>query len=124
DQEDGLLYSANPILAAEVIYDEELTDAFFKTIYHLLLHPPSKEVIMALEKRVVFATEAAEVCSPAYEHFQSNLADLVSVDDGPVRFHAEKIANTPQFFRYKRTKEMELWKISSQFTDSTLMQNG
>ncbi|KAK3798535.1 hypothetical protein RRG08_001297 [Elysia crispata] len=122
EKEEHLLYSANTILAAEVIYDEELTDAFFKTIYTLLLHPPSKDVIITLEKRVIFSTEAVSVCSPAYEHFHSNVADLVSVDEGPVRFCAEKIStNFPQSFQYNRTKDMELWKISSRFTDSNLI---
>ncbi|GFN81064.1 methyltransferase-like 22 [Plakobranchus ocellatus] len=119
-----LLQKVNINLGAEVIYDEDLTDAFFKTIYNLLLFKPSKDVLITLEKRMVFETGNLEVCSPAYEHFQENIADLVSVDELPVHFSAEQInTDFPQFFQYTRNKEMELWKISSQFTSSSSEQS-
>ncbi|GFR68343.1 methyltransferase-like 22 [Elysia marginata] len=106
-----ILHSTNTILAAEVVYDEDLTDAFFKTIYHLLLYPPAKNVLVTLEKRIVFRAENLDVCSPAYEHFHKNLDDLVTVDEGPVRFCAEQISTSfPQYFQYTRTKEMVSFK--------------
>lgn len=34
-----------------VIYDDDLTDAFFRTVYKLLSRPPDKTVFIALERR-------------------------------------------------------------------------
>ncbi|CAG5115968.1 unnamed protein product [Candidula unifasciata] len=110
-----LIDEATLILAAEAIYDDELTDGLFTTIYNLLMKPPSKTVVLTLERRVIFSVENKDVCSPAYEHFLANLEDLVTVDEGPVSFTAKKYsADLPQFFHYQRVKELELWKISSQ----------
>ncbi|XP_005096612.1 methyltransferase-like protein 22 [Aplysia californica] len=111
-----LLQNINLILAAEVVYDDDITDAFFKTIYYLLVEPPSKHVLVSLERRVLYSTRSHEVCSPAYEHFRENLDDLTSVDEGPVRFLAQQLSTDfPACFDYDRFKELELWKISSVF---------
>merc|ERR1712106_494327 len=40
------------ILAADVIYDDELTDGFFDTVLKILSEPPDKVLYMALEKRL------------------------------------------------------------------------
>ena len=116
----ALLEGVKVILAAEVVYDEDITDAFFRTIFHMLSTPPAKCVFMSLEKRIVFNTATASVCSPAYTHFRENLEDLTSVDPecsfGGVSFTADRI--TTDFrccFEYDRMKELELWKISSYF---------
>jgi len=111
-----LLKNVDTILAAEVVYDDELTDAFFTTIYHLLEQPPSKEVLISIEKRIVFTHS---VCSPAYQRFRDNLEDLTSVDGGPVRFKVVQLdTDFPSCFEYQRVKELELWKVSSYFPSS------
>lgn len=57
--------------------------------------------------RIVFSAENQDICSPAYEHFQENLQDLVTVDEGPVKFTAEKLSVAfPQYFQYQRVKEL------------------
>ncbi|CAL1528976.1 unnamed protein product [Lymnaea stagnalis] len=131
----NLIEEATIIIAAEVVYDEDLTRAFFKTIYHLLSNSPPKSIVMALEKRprspftgfaprsalassqghgIVFSSESHQICSPAYEDFCENLADLTSIDEGPLHFSAVKISTEfPEYFHYKRHKNLELWKISS-----------
>ncbi|BFZ02948.1 hypothetical protein BsWGS_05987 [Bradybaena similaris] len=112
-----LVEEATVILAAEAIYDDELTDGLFTTIYNLLMKPPSKTVVLTVERRVIFSVDNKDVCSPAYEHFLENLQDLVTVDEGPVRFTAKKYdTSLPQCFCYQRVKELELWEISSQIS--------
>uniref|UniRef100_A0A0B7AYF9 Methyltransferase small domain-containing protein n=1 Tax=Arion vulgaris TaxID=1028688 RepID=A0A0B7AYF9_9EUPU len=106
---------ATLILAAEVIYDEELTDGFFQTIYNLLMKSPPKTVLLTVERRIIFSTDNQDICSPAYEHFLENLNDLVTVDEGLVYFTSEKMNTTfPLYFQYQRVKELELWQITSQ----------
>ncbi|XP_013068398.1 methyltransferase-like protein 22 isoform X1 [Biomphalaria glabrata] len=114
-----LIEKADIYISAEVIYDEELTLAFFKTAYHLLSISPPKVLYITLEKRIVFSTESQQMCSPAYESFQEHLQDLTSVDAGPVRFSVDQVlTDFPQCFQYARTKYLELWKISSIAVDS------
>ncbi|KAH9498851.1 Methyltransferase-like protein 22 [Bulinus truncatus] len=114
-----LIEKANIYLSAEAIYDEELTQAFFKTAYYLLSKSPPKCLYVALEKRIIFSSEHQQICSPAYEAFQEHLEDLISVDDGPVRFKVEKISvDFPRCFHYTRTKYLELWKISSEVSET------
>ncbi|XP_076461532.1 methyltransferase-like protein 22 isoform X1 [Babylonia areolata] len=111
-----MLGTCTVILAAEVVYDLDLTDSFFRVLYSLLLQPPAKSVYMTVEKRQVFTIADKDVVSPAYEHFRENLEDLSSVDEGPVRFLCSSVdLGFPQYFSYQRTKELELWKIEAIF---------
>ncbi|KAK7507134.1 hypothetical protein BaRGS_00001069 [Batillaria attramentaria] len=110
------LQQCEVLLAAEVVYDQDLTDAFFRILYAILAAPPAKVVYMTVEKRQVFTTSALDIVSPAYTHFRENLADLSSVDEGPVRFVCSQVDTSfPQYFQYQRTKELELWKIETLF---------
>ncbi|KAK7111579.1 methyltransferase-like protein 22 [Littorina saxatilis] len=116
DGDVDMLCSCSIILAAEVIYDLELTDAFFCLLYKLLLKTPTKIVYMTVEKRQLFTIADKEVVSPAYEHFRENLEDLCGIDEGPVRFVCSQVNTSfPQYFEYQRAKELELWKIETIF---------
>lgn len=55
----------------------------------------------------MFSIADLDIVSPAYEQFRENLADLASVDQGPVRFVCTQVdTNFPQFFQYQRVKEL------------------
>ncbi|XP_041364645.1 methyltransferase-like protein 22 [Gigantopelta aegis] len=111
DQPD--LLDVTIMLAAEVIYDLDLTESFFRTILNLMSTSP-KTLYISLEKRIVFTTHDLDVASPAYEHFCDCLDELVKRSDDQCAFEYSCIpCDFPQFFNYNRTKELELWKIVS-----------
>ncbi|KAF2359270.1 hypothetical protein FHG87_009978 [Trinorchestia longiramus] len=52
-----------------VVYHNDLTDAFFDAVHRLLSEPPSKTLLVALEKRYVFTTTEYDVVAPCYDYF-------------------------------------------------------
>ncbi|XP_077291198.1 methyltransferase-like protein 22 isoform X4 [Arctopsyche grandis] len=107
------LSSVNLVFAADVIYDDRLTESFMKILEELLNTPPTKSIIIALEKRYVFTVADLESVAPCYETFLSllekcncrNLKHQWTIEQIPVDF--------PQYFKYDRVKELVLWKITS-----------
>ncbi|KAF4524439.1 hypothetical protein B566_EDAN013457 [Ephemera danica] len=96
------------VLAADVIYDDILTEAFVKTLKRLLSTPPSKTVYMALEKRYVFTLADFDSVAPCFEHF------LRCIDKPDFPWKLESIScDFPQYFNYQRTNELAMWKIVS-----------
>lgn len=68
------------ILAADVVYDDRLTDAFF-TVLRRLLWPPTglkpqstPYCLLALERRPVFSAAHLRVVAPGYDRFREQLA--------------------------------------------------
>uniref|UniRef100_A0A3B3ZZ65 Uncharacterized protein n=1 Tax=Periophthalmus magnuspinnatus TaxID=409849 RepID=A0A3B3ZZ65_9GOBI len=104
------------IIAADVVYDDDLTDAFFRTLYQLcssLTH--SCDVYISIEKRLNFTLRHLEVCCEAYEHFHHCLQQLQDLE-GPVRFNAQSVApRFPQSLIYERMDQLELWKVSATY---------
>ncbi|XP_059475557.1 methyltransferase-like protein 22 isoform X2 [Neocloeon triangulifer] len=98
----------NIVIAADVIYDDDLTEAFVSTLKRLLSKPPSKSIYMALEKRFVFTLEDLDSVAPCFEHFLRCIAK----PDFPWKMETVD-CDFPQYFKYERTKELALWKISS-----------
>ncbi|XP_067673738.1 methyltransferase-like protein 22 isoform X2 [Haliotis asinina] len=109
-----LLNNVSLILAAEVIYDPDLTDAFFSMATQVMSRPPAKTLYMTLEKRLVFTVADLDVVSPAYEHFREMIQELSGLCVDGVTFHCCQIhCDFPQYFTYDRHKHLELWQISS-----------
>ena len=55
----------------------------------------------------MYSSSLHEVCSPAYQRFRDNLDDLITVDDGSVRFKVVKLdTDFPSCFEYQRVKEL------------------
>ncbi|XP_060696684.1 methyltransferase-like protein 22 isoform X1 [Hemiscyllium ocellatum] len=101
------------LLAADVFYDDDLTDAFFQTIYRILsnLKNPST-IYLSVEKRLNFTLRKMDVTCDAYDHFRLCLADLENICDGRTKFIVEPIKSSfPQFLSYERVEQLELWKI-------------
>ncbi|XP_052536133.1 methyltransferase-like protein 22 isoform X1 [Tympanuchus pallidicinctus] len=101
------------IMAADVFYDDDLTDAFFRTLYrvtHNLKH--SCTVFLAIEKRLNFTLRQMDVTCEAYSHFRSTLNDLENLHDGKMKYSVEPIKpDFCQFLTYERIEQLELWKI-------------
>ncbi|XP_029803555.1 methyltransferase-like protein 22 [Suricata suricatta] len=109
------LYSHTTILlAAEVFYDDDLTDALFTTLSRLAHKLKNAcTAILSVEKRLNFTLRHLDVTCEAYEHFRSWLRRLERRADGRLRFAVERLeASFPQLLAYERTRQLELWGIS------------
>uniref|UniRef100_A0A8C9IJX7 Methyltransferase-like protein 22 n=1 Tax=Piliocolobus tephrosceles TaxID=591936 RepID=A0A8C9IJX7_9PRIM len=108
------LYDHTTILfAAEVFYDDDLTDAVFKTLSRLAHRLKNAcTAILSVEKRLNFTLRHLDVTCEAYDHFRSCLRALEQLADGKLRFVVEPVeASFPQLLVYERIQQLELWKI-------------
>ncbi|KAG7156762.1 methyltransferase-like protein 22 [Homarus americanus] len=102
------------LLAADVIYHDQLTDAFFDTILRLMSDPPNKTLYVALEKRYVFTQEDMDTVAPCYEHFLQCLEWLRSQNLSHIDWTLQELpTNFEQYFTYERTRHLVLWKIQA-----------
>ncbi|XP_033209989.1 methyltransferase-like protein 22 isoform X2 [Belonocnema kinseyi] len=94
------------ILAADVIYDDSITEGFVKTLGKLLDPKPSTIAYVALEKRFVFTISDLDSVAPMYEEF------LRCVARNNFNWTIEEIKlDFPKYFQYERLKQMLLMKI-------------
>ncbi|XP_047332489.1 methyltransferase-like protein 22 [Impatiens glandulifera] len=114
--------SAPLIVAADVVYSNELTDAFFNTLERLLSHRPEKVVYVALEKRYNFTLDDLDIVANGYSHFLSylrkegNSAESVDLDsannNNSLVGKLIELTHIPQYVReYDRGNDTELWEI-------------
>ncbi|KAL5539130.1 hypothetical protein UlMin_044527, partial [Ulmus minor] len=66
---------ASLLVAADVIYSDDLTDAFFSTIERLMSLGSEKVLYLALEKRYNFSLDDLDVVANGYLRFRSYLQD-------------------------------------------------
>ena len=105
------------IVAADCVYDNELTDALFRILFNLMTMFGRASVdagnlfaVVTLEKRLNFTLDDYDVTCNEYDHFRTCLSELVSCDG----FSANQmcVESLPQYFEYDRTKYVDLWEIS------------
>lgn len=112
-------WKASFVVAADVIYSEDLTDALFNTLHRMMSKYPQKVLYLALEKRYNFSIDDLEVVANGYSHFRSYLREEDSDDDpesGSSRssFRGKRVdlGEIPQYVRhYERGNDVELWEI-------------
>ncbi|XP_024032588.1 methyltransferase-like protein 22, partial [Morus notabilis] len=111
---------ASLLVAADVIYSDDLTDAFFSTIESLMCLGSEKVLYLALEKRYNFSLDDLDVIANGYLHFRSYLRDeeVAECEGAEVCstpcFVGKRIDITqiPQYAReYDRGSNVEIWKI-------------
>ncbi|CAH0550284.1 unnamed protein product [Brassicogethes aeneus] len=105
----AILPKVSYIIAADVVYDNELTKAFVNTVDLLLSVPPQRSIVIALEKRFVFTLADFDSVAPCYDYFVDCLKSLKNVT------FEEIDCDFPQYFKYDRVKQLVLWKITSKF---------
>ncbi|KAL8153363.1 hypothetical protein V2J09_011123 [Rumex salicifolius] len=109
---------ASLLLAADVIYSDDLTDAFFRILENLMSCGPEKVLYLALEKRYNFSLNDLDVVANGYSHFRSYLRNEESegIEDYPLpKFVGKRInvSTIPQYMRgYDRGYDVELWMIT------------
>ncbi|XP_042197186.1 methyltransferase-like protein 22 [Callorhinchus milii] len=109
------------LMAADVFYDDDLTDALFRTLYRIVsnLRNPST-MYFSVEKRLNFTLRRMDITCEAYDHFRLCMADLENICDGKTKFTVEPVKLTfPQFLLYERVEQLELWKVTVEPVFST-----
>ncbi|NXP46539.1 MET22 protein, partial [Heliornis fulica] len=96
------------IMAADVFYDDDLTDALFRTLYRITHNlRNSCTVYLAIEKRLNFTLRHMDVTCEAYNHFRNTLNDLENLQDRKMKYTVEPIKlNFGQFLVYERTEQL------------------
>ncbi|XP_077474348.1 methyltransferase-like protein 22 [Stigmatopora argus] len=103
------------IIAADICYDDELTDGFFRTLYRLCNNfGHDCTIFISIEKRFNFTLREMDVSCDAYNHFEHCLSQLEELVDGQCSFKVEQLPSTfPQFLQYERLDQLELWKVTA-----------
>ncbi|KAI3359409.1 hypothetical protein L3Q82_002912 [Scortum barcoo] len=96
------------IIAADVCYDDDLTDGFFRTLYRLCTNfRHTCTIFISLEKRLNFTLRHMDVSCEAYDHFIHCLSQLQDLEDGRCSFRAEQLqTNFVQFLLYERIERL------------------
>ncbi|KAL3631872.1 hypothetical protein CASFOL_024856 [Castilleja foliolosa] len=106
------LQRATVLLAADVIYSDDLTDALFGVLEVIMSNNcPEKVLYLALEKRYNFSIDDLDVVANGYSHFRS----YVKNNDGSPGFVGKLInlEEIPQFVQeYDRGDDVEIWQIT------------
>jgi hypothetical protein len=120
------LGQAQFLLAADVVYENTLTDGFMRTAAQLLRHcrranpaAPPPTLLVALERRPCFTLAAMDVRCPAYDYwrtlFEEDGGGGAAAEEGRRRELAGRrvdLAAVPQHVReYERTEQLELWEL-------------
>ncbi|KAH0505281.1 Methyltransferase-like protein 22 [Microtus ochrogaster] len=103
------LYDHTTVLfAAEVFYDDDLTDALFNTLSRLVHRLKNAcTAILSVEKRFNFTLRHLDVTCEAYDHFRASLDSLEKLADGRLRFMVEPVeASFPQLLIYERIRQL------------------
>ncbi|XP_023237158.1 methyltransferase-like protein 22 [Centruroides sculpturatus] len=106
DRDREELRETQVILASDVVYDDRLTHCFLQTLDWLRSYAPWRVAYVSLERRINFASETLTECSPAYDYLVDRLDSLRDVYD------VGRCPDFPQYFRYERTPQLQLWAIS------------
>lgn len=103
------------ILAADVIYENQLTDGFFDTVLRILSEPPNKVLYVALEKRCpVYSEGNLEPDYPLYEYFLEKINWIQYQKPEKIEWTVEQIkSDFPRYFFYEPSELLVLWKIQA-----------
>ncbi|OMO54121.1 Nicotinamide N-methyltransferase-like protein [Corchorus capsularis] len=110
---------ASLLLAADVIYSDDLTDALFSILERLMSQGLEKVLYLALEKRYNFSLDDLDVVANGYLHFRSYLRadddECEGLEHRPVPYFSGRrinIREIPQYVgEYDRGEDVELWQI-------------
>ncbi|KAL0554102.1 hypothetical protein IC582_008015 [Cucumis melo] len=112
---------ASLLVAADVIYSDDLTDAFFNMLEKFMSQGSEKVLYLALEKRYNFTLDDFDIVANGYSHFLSYLKhekddtenSRLEQESKPYFVgHRIDLANIPQYvLNYERGKDVEIWQI-------------
>ncbi|KDO35040.1 hypothetical protein SPRG_01104 [Saprolegnia parasitica CBS 223.65] len=127
------LERARFVLASDVLYDDDVADAFLTKLTELLLENASRTAIIATEKRAVFSAVTLSVVHLGYDAFEARICRHVTLaspsltERGRTRYACKDCSakaatpflaatrlsmhGIPQAFAYDRQEMLELWLI-------------
>ncbi|XP_076920315.1 uncharacterized protein LOC143581402 [Bidens hawaiensis] len=115
------LKRASLLVAADVIYSDDLTDALFHTLERLMSHGLEKVLYLALEKRYNFSIDDLDVVANGYSRFRSYVRDEIDDAENNELYNGSlsyfvgtriDLTKIPQYaINYNRGHDLELWKI-------------
>nr|XP_027223653.1 methyltransferase-like protein 22 [Penaeus vannamei] len=109
DENSESLKDISIILAADIIYNNHLTELFFKTVLRLMSEPPNKTLYVAQEKRYVFSFAFC------YDYFLDRIEWLRSQNTSTINWTTEEVPiDFKQYFNYEKSQNLVLWKISAE----------
>ncbi|XP_005952955.2 methyltransferase-like protein 22 [Haplochromis burtoni] len=109
------LNNTSIIIAADVCYDDDLTDGLFRTLHRLCSNfPHTCTVFISIEKRMNFTLQHMDVSCEAYDHFIHCMNQLQDLENGRCSFRVDQLpSNFDQFILYERVEQLELWKVTA-----------
>ncbi|XP_050230797.1 uncharacterized protein LOC126679833 isoform X2 [Mercurialis annua] len=103
------------LVAADVIYSDDLTNALFSILERFMSSGSEKILYLALEKRYNFSIDDLDVVANGYSHFLSYLKEDKDLEYGSSPCFLGKqidISPIPQYVsEYERGNDVELWQI-------------
>ncbi|ELU12178.1 hypothetical protein CAPTEDRAFT_225008 [Capitella teleta] len=110
----GQVADVQVIIASDVIYDNEMTEAFFNVV-HTLMRSSPKVLILTLEQRINFLTDGLRCACPAYEYFLEAIEELKERGKkAGMSYVVQKLDVTfDQCSKYERSDLCEIWHISN-----------
>lgn len=116
-QEDvtDLYNKTSVIIAADVCYDDELTDGLFKTVFRLCsCFARGCSIFFSIERRINFSLRHLSVSCEAYDHFRHCMSQLQGLRKEPCVFRVQQLpVDFPQTLLYDRVEQLELWKVTA-----------
>lgn len=101
------------IVAADVCYDDQLTDGLFRTVLRLCRLRRHTFIYFAIERRYNFTLQHLRVSCDAYDHFRRHLEQLRVLKDSACHFQVQMLpCDFPQALEYERVEQLELWKVT------------
>jgi predicted nicotinamide N-methyase len=104
-------------LAADIIYDEQITEGFFGNISRLM--KTGECLWLSVEKRFNFNVEEMSPVAHGYNRFIEYVEGsreciyYLGKDERRRKFSGQRISLLiPQYLEYDRTKDIELWEIT------------
>ena len=101
------------VLAADVVYNRDITEHFFLTLRRILVTP--KVALLAIERRQSDPRDSATTFASNFAYFRHELEVLQGeVLGSGVKVEVEQVDTTfPQHFAYTRVQELTLWRVTS-----------
>lgn len=104
-----IVQKSQVILAADVVYDKEITKHFFKTLANIMKYSP-KVAYIAIEKRERVG-DGGKVIAPNFEYFLEEMDALEKMHKNIKVTKMDK--DFAQCFSYTRVNELTLWSVES-----------
>jgi predicted nicotinamide N-methyase len=116
------LKSSNLLLAADVVYDDELTINFLNLLTKVMScrENQPKSAYIGIEKRINFETKRLDSVSSCYYYFEQSMIELNDyITDEGVKFKTEILdLSLPKYMiSYDRSEFLFIWKITTKIEE-------